>query len=67
MNQAETIAILREQKILDQLADGPVAMMLQKNGKLVPATVTRKGEWVMVTTGRFFRRRMRISQAQLRK
>ena len=67
MNQLESIAILREQKILDQLADGPVAMTLRKKGKLVPVTVTRKGEWVMVTTGRFFRRRMRISMAQLRK
>ena len=66
MNQAETIALLRKQKILNQLTDGPVAMMLRQNGKLVPATVTREGEWVVVTTGRFFRRRLRISPAQLK-
>lgn len=66
MKRTEMIAFLREQKILNQLADGPVSMMLRHDGKLVPVTVTRKGEWGMVTTGRFFRRRMRISLAQLR-
>ena len=67
MNQDEWIAFLRKQKILDQLADGPVAVMLRQNGKSVPVTVIRKGEWIVATTGRFFRRRMRISLAQLRK
>ena len=67
MRKAEIIVLLREQKILDQLTDGPAAMMLRKNGKLVPVTVVRKGEWVIVTTGRFFRRRMRLSLAQLKK
>ena len=67
MRKAEIVALLREQKILDQLADGPAAMMLRKDGKPVPVTVARKGEWAIVTTGRFFRRRMRLSLAQLKK
>lgn len=65
MNRKEMTALLRKQNILNQLRDGPTSMMVRKNGKMVLATVTRKGEWVIVTTGRFFRRRMRVPLAQL--
>lgn len=65
MKKEAIIALLRKQNILDQLSDGPVSMMVCWNGKLVPIVITRKADWVSVTTGRFLRRRMRISLAQL--
>lgn len=65
MKKNAIIALLCEQSILDQLSDGPVSMMLSQNGKPMPLTVTRERDRVIVTTGRFLRRRMRISLAQL--
>lgn len=65
MNQEEIITLLRKQNILEQLMDGPVSTMVRQNGKLVPIAITRKGDWVIVTTGHFFKRRMRIALTQL--
>lgn len=67
MNEEEIIRLIRQRHILEHLADGPVSVLLRKKGKLIPATVTRAGDWVYVTTGRFFRRRMKLPLAQLKK
>lgn len=66
MDRDEWIAVLRKENIVPQLKDGPVALMVRWKGKLVPATVTLAGNQVQITTGRFFRRRIRLPLTQLK-
>lgn len=66
MVQDEWIAVLRKENVAPLLHDGPVALMVSRKGKLVPATLTLAGNRVQVTTGRVFRWWMRIPLAQLK-
>lgn len=61
MKKSDILALLRESGAWKRAADGPVAMTVTDGDKTRWMVVTRTGDFLKVSTGKWFRRTRRIA------
>ena len=60
MNKQEIIAMLKEENILEDIEDGPTAVALTDGKKDLLLQVNKIDDYIEVTTGKIFKRKIRI-------
>ena len=60
MNKQEIIAMLKEENILEDIEDGPTAVALTDGKKDFLLQVKKIDDYIEVTTGKIFKRKIRI-------
>lgn len=60
MDKKTLISLIRQLHLADDLDSGPAAAVITVNSKKIPLRVTKSGDHILISTGRIFRRRMRI-------
>lgn len=60
MEKNELVSIIRKMHLADDLDSGPVAAVISVNNKKIHLQVTKSGDHILISTGKVFRRKMRI-------